>query len=219
MNAFDISAYNLYMYGPTVKYSFGYTGWVEEHKKAAPDNPLIITEYGLSVSLSGPGGYGYGGNTLSEQTDGNLAMYRGLIDGNGQGGCVFNYLDGWWKNAEIANDADTHEDEPEEWFGLFGIEDETSDPNGTARPVWNAFRDYNACIVTSPKNGQIYDADIPLEFFPHSDVINIRIKKDGAIIYEKPTNGKSYIKDALTLSITETIKNVSLQFEFLDFSA
>ena len=216
MNQFDASIYNLYMYGPSVKYSFGYAGWVEEHKNAAPDNPLIISEYGLSVSPSGPGGCGYGGNTLTEQTDGDLYMYRSLIDGNAQGGCVFHYIDGWWKNAEIPNDADTHEDEAEEWFGLFGIVDETSDPNGTARPVWDAFKTYNACIITSPKNGQIYGADILLEFFPHSDVKTIRILKDAANIYEISTNGRSYIKDTLTLNIIETIKDIKLQFEFLD---
>jgi hypothetical protein len=217
MNAFDISPYNLYMYSPaTVRHALEYTGYVEELKNASVNNPLIITEYGLSVSPSGPGNYGYGGNTLTEQMDGDLYMYRSLIDGNAQGGCVFNYLDGWWKNAEIENDADTHEDEAEEWFGLFGIDDETSDPNGTARPVWNTFKDYNACIITSPKNGQIYDANVPLEFFPHSDAKTIRIKKDTITIYEKPTNGKSHIEDAFTLSIPETLKDVDLLFEFLD---
>jgi len=217
MNVFDISTYNLYMYGPaTVRHSLEYTGFVEELKNASPDNPLIITEYGLSVSPSGPGDYGYGGNTLTEQKDGDLYMYRSLIDGNAQGGCVFNYLDGWWKNGNTPNDADTHDDEAEEWFGLFGIDDETSDPNGTARPVWNAFKDYNACIITSPKNGQIYNADVLLEFFPHSDVKTIRIKKDSITVYEQPTYGQAHIEDTLTLSIVETIKNVDLQFEFLD---
>ena len=215
MSQFDASVYNLYMYAGDLKYSIGYTGFVEQHKNFAPDNPFIVSEYGLSVSPSGPGNYGYGGNTEQEQLDGNLYMYRSLIDGNGQGGCVFQYLDGWWKNGNIIDDHLTHEDEAEEWFGLFGIVDETSDPNGTPRLAWEAFKAYNACIVTSPKNGQIYDADIPLEFFPHSDVKTIRIKKDAVNIYEISTNGRSYIKDTLTLSIIETIKDVNLQFEFL----
>lgn len=216
MNLFDASVYNLYMYAGDVKYSVKYTGFVEQHKNLAPENPFIVSEYGLSVSPSGPGNYGYGGNTEQEQMDGDLHMYRSLIDGGGQGGCVFQYLDGWWKNANITDDHLTHEDEAEEWFGLFGIVDETSDPNGTARSVWNAYKDYNACIVTSPKNGQIYDADIPLEFFPHSDVKTIRIKKDTVTIYEKPTYVKSWIEDTLTLSIVETIKDIELQFEFLN---
>jgi PA14 domain-containing protein len=125
MNVFDASIYNLYMYGPSVRHSLEYTGFVDYAKNQSPDNPLVLSEYGLSISPAGPGNYGYGGNTLTEQTDGDLYMYRGLIDGNGQGGCVFNYLDGWWKNNNTANDADTHDDEAEEWYGLFGIIDET----------------------------------------------------------------------------------------------
>ncbi|MHC4881481.1 MAG: PA14 domain-containing protein [Planctomycetota bacterium] len=213
MNAFDVSVYNLYMYGPSVKHSFGYAGWVEAYKNAAPDNPFIVSEYGLSVSPSGPGNYGYGGNTLTEQTDGNLHMYRSLIDGGGQGGCVFNYSDGWWKGA----DPGTHDDHVEEWFGLVHFDaSPPADTEGTPRPAWEAYKSYNACIITSPKNGQIYDAKVPLEFFPHSDVNTIRIKKDAAIVYNKPTNGRSYIEDTLTLSIVETIKDIELQFEFLD---
>ncbi|MCK5473586.1 MAG: hypothetical protein KAI59_06095 [Planctomycetes bacterium] len=217
MNMFDVSTYNLYMYAPgTVKEALKYAGYVEELKSASLGNPLIITEYGLSVSPSGPGSYGYGGNSLTEQTDGDLYMYRSLIDGGAQGGCVFSYLDGWWKNNETPNDADTHDDEAEEWFGLVGIDDETSDPNGTPRPVWYAMKEYNTAIVTSPKNGQIYDANIPLEIFPQSNVKTIRIKKDLAVIYEQATNGKSYIEDTLVLSIAEPIKDVNLVFEFLD---
>ncbi|GAI39817.1 unnamed protein product, partial [marine sediment metagenome] len=118
-------------------------------------------------------------------SDGDLIMYRGLIDGNAQGGCVFIYLDGWWKNNDIPDDADTHEPEPEEWFGLWGIVDETSDPNGTARPAWYAMKQYNMGIITSPKNGQIYDANIPLEFFLDERVDSIRVKRGQSTLHEK----------------------------------
>ncbi|MHC5183825.1 MAG: hypothetical protein ACYSPI_06075, partial [Planctomycetota bacterium] len=213
MNQFDASVYNLYMYAEDLKYSIGYTGWVEQHKNFAPDNPFIVSEYGLSVSPSGQGNYGYGGNTLTEQTDGNLYMYRGIIDGGGQGGCVFNYSDGWWKGT----DPSTHDDHVEEWFGLVHFDGSPpADTEGTPRPVWDAYKDYNACIVTSPKNGQIYGAEVPLEFFPHSDVKTIRIKEYGATLHEIPTNGRGYIQDTLMLNLVETYKDVDLQFEFLD---
>ncbi|MHC5173844.1 MAG: PA14 domain-containing protein, partial [Planctomycetota bacterium] len=216
MNQFDASVYNLYMYADDLKYSIGYTGWVEQHKTFAPDNPFIVSEYGLSVSPSGPGNYGYGGNTLTQQTEGNLYMYRSIIDGGGQGGCVFNYSDGWWKGT----DPSTHDDHVEEWFGLIHFDGiAPADTEGTPRPVWEAYESYNACIVTSPKNGQIYDSlDIPLEFFPHSDVKTIRIKKDAVTVYEKPTNARSYIEDMLTLSFVEIVEDITLQFEFLDHS-
>ena len=145
MNIFDISGHNIYSYSPpAVSHSLGYSGYINYAKKASPKNPLVVTEYGLSVSPNGPGGYGYGGNSLQEQSDGDLIMYRGLIDGDAQGGCVFIYLDGWWKNNDIPNDEDTHEPEPEEWFGLFGIEDENSDPNGTAM-LWFFVRLTSLC--------------------------------------------------------------------------
>jgi hypothetical protein len=219
MNMFDISTYNLYMYAPmALKQTLEYARYVEELKNASIENPLIITEYGLSVSPAGPGNYGYGGNTLTEQMEGDLYMYRGLIDGNAQGGCVFNYLDGWWKNANTTNDPDTHDDEAEEWYGLFGIDDASSDPAGSPRPVWDAMKTYNSCIVTSPKNGQIYSLDVPLEFFPDEDVKTIKIKKDSSLIYQRLTNGKTYLNDTLTLDIPESIKDIELQFEFLDHS-
>lgn len=217
MNLFDFSAYNLYMYNPnTIKNSMGYDGFVEYLKSRAPENPLVVTEYGLSVSPSGPGNYGYGGNTEQEQADGDIFMYRSLIDGGAQGGCVFTYLDGWWKNNEITDDADTHEPDAEEWFGLWGIEDEFSDPNGTARQAWFAMKDYNMGIITSPKNGEIYDDNVPLEFFPDPRVDSIRIKKDSVTLYDKQTNGDTYIKDNLALDIATAIEDVNLLFEFLD---
>jgi hypothetical protein len=217
MNIFNLSGYNLYMYGPSpVKHSMGYTGFVDYLKDRSPKNPLVITEFGLSVSPDGPGGYGYGGNSLQEQSDGDLYMYRSLIDGGAQGGCIFNYLDGWWKNNDIPNDADTHEPEPEEWFGLWGIENETSDPNSTARQAWYAMKEYNMCIITSPKNGEIYDGNVPLEFFPDSRVDTIRIKKDSTVLYEKQSNGNKCIEDTLVLSMVQPITDVNLYFEFLD---
>ena len=75
---------------------------------------MIITEYGLSVSPTGPGGWGYGGNSLSEQESGDVYMYKSLVDGGANGACIFNYSDGWWK----ADDEFVHSDLPEEWFGL-----------------------------------------------------------------------------------------------------
>lgn len=217
MNIFKFSGYNSYMYNPSpIKHSMGYTGFIDYLKNKSPKNPLIVTEFGLSVSPDGPGGYGYGGNSLQEQSDGDLYMYRSLIDAGAQGGCIFMYLDGWWKNNDIPDDADTHEPEPEEWFGLWGIVDETSDPNGTARPAWYAMKEYNTCIITSPKNGEIYDGNVPLEFFPDSRVDTIRIKKDSTVLYEKKTSSNNCIEDTLVLDIAQPINDVNLHFEFLD---
>ncbi|MGA2916275.1 MAG: PA14 domain-containing protein [Sedimentisphaerales bacterium] len=216
MNIFDMSAYNLYMYGgATVKHTLGYDGFLAYFRSLAPQNPLIVTEYGLSVSPAGPGNYGYGGNSLQEQQDGVLNMYRKLIDSGAGGGCVFTYLDGWWKNNEIPNDADTHEPDAEEWFGLCGINDANSDPNGTPRPVWYAMKQYNTAIITSPKNGQIYNTEIPLEFFLNEEVKKIKISADANILYERVVDD-TYIEDTLNLNIADDKKDMNLKFEFFN---
>jgi hypothetical protein len=99
MELFDFAAYNAYIYNPvTITGSHGYAGFLSFLKKnRSAHMPMIISEFGLSVS---PGishlDYGYGGNTTEQQVSGDLLMYRELIDADAQGGCVFQYHDGWW---------------------------------------------------------------------------------------------------------------------------
>lgn len=210
MNLFDMSAYNMYIGGSGANgHVHKYPGMVRWYKNQSPDNPLLITEFGLSVSPTGPGNYGYGGNTLTEQADGTLYMYRSLIDGNAQGGAAFHYLDAWWKIGGL----DTHEDQPQEWYGFW----DQSGPTDTARPAWYALKDYNACIVTVPKNGDIYDTkDIPLEFFPHGDIKTIQVKYNDVVVYETLTNGRSWISDNVLLDIMPSLTDVTLDFICLD---
>ncbi|MEJ2595939.1 MAG: hypothetical protein P8100_12635, partial [bacterium] len=68
---FDFSAFNVYIYNPvTVNYLHGYRDYAAYlRKRDTSDHPLVYTEYGLSVSPSGPGNWGYGGNSLTEQTE------------------------------------------------------------------------------------------------------------------------------------------------------
>ncbi len=117
MEVFDFAAYNAYIYNPvTITGSHGYAGYLSFLKEnRSPVMPMIITEFGLSVSpgVSNPD-YGYGGNTLEQQVSGNLLMYRELIDAGIQGGCVFQYHDGWWKGG----DENVHDPVAEEYFGL-----------------------------------------------------------------------------------------------------
>ncbi|MBN2355899.1 hypothetical protein JXO59_07285, partial [candidate division KSB1 bacterium] len=66
-------AYNAYMYNPvTLSHSHGYGGYLELLKHARSlTKPMLITEFGLSVSPPPvPPGFGYGGNTLEQQTEG-----------------------------------------------------------------------------------------------------------------------------------------------------
>ncbi len=136
---FDFSAYNVYIYNPvTVNYLNGYrdfTNYLQQLNTSG--NPLIITEFGLSVSPSGQGNWGYGGNSLTEQKEGILHMYKSLVDGGASGSCVFNYSDGWWK----AGNEFVHDDAAEEWFGLVEYTSLT-DNLGQERPVWETVKAY-----------------------------------------------------------------------------
>ncbi len=100
-----------------------FQGWVEELKSRYPDMPLLITETGLSVSPKafheGPPNYGYGGNTISEQSSCILQNIEDLETANLPiaGVCIHEYLDAWWKFGL----EDSYSQDPydiEEWFGM-----------------------------------------------------------------------------------------------------
>jgi len=171
----DVTFFNSYMYGPnTVAESLGYRGHIEWLMKrhGGGRKPFVIGEFGLSVSPEGPGKMGYGGNTPEEQRDGCLAMLQGIIDAGAQGGCLFHWRDGWFK----FDDAMVHAAHPEEWYGILGVEDETSDPRGTPRPVYQAFREYNQMIVTEPRRMVVYPGAIPVQAFVTENVAGVRCR-------------------------------------------
>ncbi len=210
MGIFDFSAYNLYIYNPvTVSDSHGYAGFTEFLKtQRALQMPLVVTEFGLSVSPGGPNDdYGYGGNTPEQQTQGILQMYRGLIDGGAQGGCVFQYHDGWWK----AGNPDVHDPDPEEWFGLIEFQS-ASDSIGTPRPAWWALSIYNQAIVTLPVNGEVYADAIPLEIFAEDAVSSFAIYWDGSLLLQSPI--ESYYSGDLTIEGLPEIQDLDLDFIF-----
>lgn len=205
---FDFTAFNIYVYNPvTVNHSHRYQGFVRYVNDLRDDaSALIISEFGLSVSPNGQGGYGYGGNTLSEQLEGNMAMYRALIDGGAGGGFMFNYSDGWWKGGNEWS----HDDHPEEWFGLVEYT-ELSDKYGTPRPIWDEISSYNRAIICKPYNGMICDQMVPLEFFLDDTVFSVSIKRSEDILYTS-TIGLSHFVD--TLIMNGGMEDVALDFLF-----
>jgi hypothetical protein len=172
---------------------------------------MIISEFGLSVSPGVPNpDYGYGGNTPEQQVSGNLLMYRELIDAGAQGGCIFQYHDGWWKGGnEIV-----HDPVAEEWFGLIEFSG-LSDPYGTTRPVWQAFEQYNRAIITSPKNSTIYSDIIPLEFFTTEDVASFTVMVNDTVVISQPVT-QTWYSDTLTISPKDELSDLELVFEFKD---
>ncbi len=213
MRKFDFAGYNAYIYNPvTITASHGYSGFLHFLKQnRSAQMPLIITEYGLSVSPPNTNqDYGYGGNTLEQQTSGDLLMYRDVLDAGVQGNCVFQYHDGWQK---AGNDS-IHDPSPEEWFGLIEFSN-LNDKYGEPRPVWNAYERYNKAIITDPKNGNIYNDTIPLEFFTTDDVSYCKIFMSDSLIYSKPISSTHYT-DELNLSFNQNIKDVILNYYFFN---
>jgi hypothetical protein len=206
---FDFSAANVYPYNPsTVNFSYQYAPYIEYLHSLRHDNhPLIITEYGLSVSPSGEGNWGYGGNSDEEQVSGILYMYRSLLDGGAGGSCVFNYSDGWWK----AGDEYTHNDAAEEWFGLVEYEN-VSDKYGTIRPVWDSLRNYNQAVIVSPKNQQIYGQNVPFEIFSSDSITRFTAIINKTKILDTTITG-NYFHDTIYLG-TKAIRDILMKFVF-----
>jgi hypothetical protein len=213
LRMFDLAAYNAYIYNPvTLSASHGYSGYLRFLKKNRAETvPMLVTEFGLSVSpppAAVP--YGYGGNTLEQQASGDLLMLRGVIDAGAQGGCVFQYSDGWFK----AGNETVHDNTAEEWFGLIGFSD-LKDETGTPRPAWEEFKRYNRAIVTEPKNGAMYADGIPVEVFVTDDVASYSVRWNGAEVANVQLAGR-YHADRLNLSVPEDVRDVELEFTFLD---
>ena len=210
-NLFDFSAYNVYIYNPvTVNYLHGYRDYISYLQQLnQPDHPLIITEYGLSVSPIGESNWGYGGNSLTQQQEGDLHMYKSLVDGGANGSCVFNYSDGWWK----AGNESVHDNTAEEWFGLVEYSS-LSDKQGQVRPVWNAVRDYQSAIITQPKSSEIYINKVPVEIFFNDTIKRIEVLFGNAPVYQKQVE-TGYLTDSIVIDF-QNIKDVVLQFNCYD---
>jgi hypothetical protein len=142
-DGFDFAGVNLYPYNPVTATVLGYRRMVEYLKRDfAAGRPLVVTEFGLSVSPRGEGNFGYGGNTPAQQREGVLAMAQAIRAAGAAGYCVFAWNDGWWKNNETPGDEKVHDPDPEEWFGLLGIEGSLSSPREELRPVYGALKDF-----------------------------------------------------------------------------
>jgi hypothetical protein len=174
-----VVAFNVYMYEPhIVTHALTYKGYVEWLKKnKSLDKPLVITELGLSVSSYGPGKLGRGGNTEEEQRDGTIMMYDDIINAGAVGGCIFEWNDEWWKNYDYSGDQNKHEaSDPEEWFGVIEIKDETSDKKGRPRLVYDELKKYNQALIINPKNIEFYSGKIPVEIYTTDNVKKIMYK-------------------------------------------
>jgi len=208
---FDFSAYNVYIYNPvTVNYLYGFRDFVRYLRELnTPHHPLVLTEYGLSVSPSGPGNWGYGGNTLAEQQQGIIEMYGALVDGGAAGSFVFNYSDGWWKSGNEF----VHDDAAEEWFGLVEYSN-LADQYGHVRPVWSAIKAFQSAIITEPRTADIYGTNVPIEIFLDDTIARVEVY-DGMLLLDQWQASGRYLHDTLSIS-AQGISAFRLTFKCYD---
>lgn len=209
MNVFDIYAYNSYDYD-----GFNYTHGYANAARILPQmngqgKPLLLTEFGLSVSREG-GASRYGGNTLMEQMRMLPWYYRQLLDAGAAGASPFYYADGWWKGEEPGK----HNDTPEEWFGFWGYRD-AEDTVGYPRPVWHALKTYNTALVSSPRNQTFYRNEVPLEIFLQDAVDSMRVIYQDRIIYTRNDISTHHLRDTVSFK-GEGLTDRELVFEFYD---
>lgn len=206
-NIFDVYGFNAYNHGKGLVYTqsfpehFNFLRSINGNEK-----PLLVTEFGMSVSQNGYGTYG--GNTLKKQAEHVIENFSDILDGGAAGACAFYYADGWWK----AQDPFIHNPEPEEWFGFWGYSG-IRDTIGYPRPVWYAIKNYNQAIITSPRNHRIYGNKVPFEVFFKEQIKKMRIVYVDKVIYDNTDLPDQYISDTLTFGENE-IKDRELLFEF-----
>ncbi|MFN8207851.1 MAG: hypothetical protein U0T82_10660 [Bacteroidales bacterium] len=209
MNLLDFYGYNCYDYGNGQAGTMGYAGflsWCNELNKK--QRPMLITEFGYSVSDNGSGYYG--GNTLEAQKEGVIRNYRGLLDASAVGACPFYYADGWWKGGHPA----IHDNTPEEWFGYWGYSD-LSDSVGSPRPVWYALVDYMKALVISPKNGKQYGAVIPLDLYLDKKVRRLVVKLHDSTLYATQVLKEGFLTDSIFYT-PKGMEDAELVFSFFD---
>lgn len=209
MNVFDVYAYNAYDYDQGVNFTHRYAN---ANRFLADMNgqgkPLVVTEFGRSVSRDGSGLYG--GNTLEAQKNALLRYYRDLLDAGAVGACPFYFADGWWKGGEPS----VHNDTPEEWFGFWGFSD-LKDRSGYPRPVWHALKTYNQALITSPKSQTFYLNEVPLEIFLQKDVRKLRVMFHDRMLLEASADSSGYYSGKLSFP-NEELRDRELTFEFYD---
>ena len=184
MSCWDMLTYNTYRYFPSVvSTNMTYARFIDHirHEKAE-DRAFVITEFGYPVNESGAGGFTYGGNSLEEQATGIVALINALVAGGVDGGCVFEWNDEWWKPLNIERDEFTHEDDPEEYFGLIAFKND-KDVIGTPRPAYYAISNRYQALTISPARQIIYTTDIPVRVYTANemDTGTIEYTLDGAV--------------------------------------
>ncbi len=162
----DFVAVNLHPFRPSVLHrALGYGGLVRVwRERLAGGRPLVISEFGLSVSPLPPTGpEAPGGVSEHDQALRLPEMADAIASSGASGGAVFSWIDGWWKGQDYEGDELRQDpDDPEEWFGLVAME-RLDDPLGRDRPALDALARWHRAVVVSPRSGPVDGEAVPLE--------------------------------------------------------
>ena len=130
----DLVCLNIYTYARGVTSSSPgsvtktrYQGYLEDLAQMTA-KPILIAQIGLSTSPLAPKPWvpGFGGHLIEEVPAVFRSVWQDVRTAQGKekfSGIVFFELhDEWWKSGEYPEDSARHEDDdPEEWFGLYGV--------------------------------------------------------------------------------------------------
>ena len=126
LSFFDIASFNVYPLWPPEVVAQGYGTYIRNIlKPLARGKPLLITEFGA--------------NTLEAGEEGEarllLQCWKDLRAAGACGGVAFEFADEWWKNYDnprragawwdrqsASDDEKTHDQDPEEYYGIFTAE-------------------------------------------------------------------------------------------------
>ncbi len=211
MDVFDFAGFNVHPGTNSMQDScYDYTAYIDYLKQVhGITKPLVVAEYGVSVSPIADNSRFPGSTQEERQTNGLLYMYRSLIDGGAGGGCTFINADGWWKGG----DPNVHDNDPQEWYGLIAYQSLT-DSIGTPRPAWYAIQKYNTAVITAPLNEAVYQNKIPVEIFGSDTIDHFTVDAGGSELLSAKIN-ENYYADTILLN-NIGMQDTALLFTFYD---
>jgi hypothetical protein len=177
----DFVAVNLHPFRPPeLVDALGYTGMLATWRQRAGPRPLIVSEHGISVAPVRPAPGLKGGGTEAEQAVALVELADAVMGAGAAGGCVFSWLDGWWKSDGTLHDARAHDpDDGEEWFGLVAF-DRPGDREGRARPALDALRAWNRAVLTRPESGPVTGRHVVIELHAPETDVDVEVSLEGA---------------------------------------
>jgi len=174
----DVATFNVFMFNPeSINRSIGfkeYVKWIKENH--AKNKPLFIGETGgFSVSREKLNDIGFGGNSQSEQSEGDIDSINKCIAAGASGVCTVSWIDTW----HYPSDPNTHDEYPWKWDGILGIPGD-NDLEGIPRQVYYDLKAYNQAVIIEPKEDEIYYSSVPISIYTPDSTCEVKYRIDHA---------------------------------------